>query len=676
MMKYLVRKLNNKRGQRGSITVFLACILLPMIMAEASIFNLSALIAAKHASIDAGKLASNSALTAYDHELHDKYGLIAFNTSRVDGIVNQVFEQNLNMYCYDSYGCSDKGYGYVGAPGHLGTSYQYHGETRTASVSTSYMGSLSNKEILKGQICDAMWGNYQASAKLESAQLDDFLYYHDSLIVISKKQNYDKELLNLYGDLQDILDEVYPYSSSEYIHPSEKSEEDESEEVSEDVVEDEKTSELANKIIEYCDNALARKNTLQLKANDWNTAMNSYELPDSLYSNLSKYYNIETDLDEYFDSIQNLKTAMYYYAGNDEYYSYVTAGYTSPYTDEITIDDFICNSSYIDKLENIAISRKTIGPTNTSDEVWKSEYNSQIMVNKGAQNYLTMSSSAYVSDEDNGNYKAIAPDDMGYEESKDKYTDVFVAQDSQMQLMLDTTEKYSVIPECKAAISGDSSRYMISEYATEYFSSYRRTDDYSLTGGRFRSFGTGHTPYFSDVEYIIYGLQSARDNCEQFKSQMFYTQYAGHLIDYFAETTPSSYGNGKPGGSGTSLEYLNMYFKNDLEALVDSQDSASSDIDNMYSNWSDVRVGLSSNGTNYRYTYAHYMKLFMLMSVVNSEDTVLERIKYVVNTNMATVESGFDLDKAYTAVTIQAKVNVKGVMGNGTSFDYNTFAMY
>ncbi len=673
MINNLAQKLNKKRCERGSITVFLACILLPMIMAEATIFNLSALIAAKHASIDAGKLASNSALTAYDHDLHDKYGLIAFKTSNVDWMVNQVFEQNLNMYSYDSNGCSNKGYGYVGEPGHSGLSYHYYGETRTASVSTSYMGSLSNNEILKGQICDAMWGNYQASKKLDSCQLDDFMYYHDSIVVISKKQNYDKELYYLYGDLQDILDEVYPYTSADEVHSIEEFDEEENEGEDETSIMDEEFTELAMNIIEYCNNALARKSTLESKAQDWNTAMNSCNIPVPLYTNLNQYYNIETDLDDYFDNIQNLVYAMYYYTGSDQYYNYVTSGYKRPYTDEITIDEFLSASSYIDEIDNIAISRKTKGINDASDENWKSEYNSKIMVNKGAHNYLTMSSSADVSDEDNGNYNAIAPVDMGYEESKENYSDVFVALDSQMQLMLDTTEKYSVIPECKAAINSASSSYMISEYATEFFGSYRRTDDYSLTGGRFRTFGTGHTPNFSDAEYIIYGMQVARDNCEQFKSQMFYTQYAGHLIDYYIKTSPSSFETNKP---GNSLAYLNKYYKKEVEALVDAQDDASDDIDAIYSDWSGVSVGLSSSYSYYWFSYAHYMKLFMLMAVVNSEDAVLERIKYVINTNMATIESGFSLDTSYTAMTIQAKVNVKGVIGNGTSFDYNTFAMY
>lgn len=637
MIRNLFRKLNKENAERGSITIFLACILLPMIIAEATIFNLAGLIASKHAAIDTGKLASNSALTAYDHKLHERYGLIGVNEACADMKTSQILSENLG--------------------------------SNLLSYSVECTGSLSNDEIFEGQICDAMWANYEASKKLQYDSADSLEYYYDSLVAIGMKQSYDQELFYLYGDLQDILDAAYPYYSV-YGYSSEEAESS---------LSDEESYQLALDIMGYCDSALARKNTLEYLRRDWDDELMNGNIDTTLRSVLRTYYDNETDLDDYFDNVQNIYYAMYYYTGSEGFYDYVTSGYTNPYNmDEgIALDKYLSSCSDINALKAVAESSYTTSgsPGSETDEQWKSNYNSKIMVNKGEQIiHLTMSGSDNA-DEDNGDYSSISPDDMGYETSTDNYSDVFTALDSQMKLMEDTTDRYSIMPEVKELILSEDSDFIVSEYATEFFGSYHRTDNYSLTGGVFGTFGLGHTPAFSDVEYITYGMQSARDNCEQFKSQIFYTQYAGHLIDHYISDTPKKVGvSTGPWSSGGVL--LNVFFKDDVEALVEAQDTAGDDINEIYANWTGVRFGLSTQNRFQYYTYAHYMKLFMLMSVAESKDAVLERMKYVINTNMASIENNFSLDNTYAAVTIKAKVKAKGVFGNETSFDYNTFAMY
>ena len=88
---------NNERSENGSITIFLSCILLPLIIAEMTIINLCALTAAKQIVNDAGKMSSNAALTDYNKTLHDMYGLIVFDGDGSEAIsrAESTFKENI-----------------------------------------------------------------------------------------------------------------------------------------------------------------------------------------------------------------------------------------------------------------------------------------------------------------------------------------------------------------------------------------------------------------------------------------------------------------------------------------------------------------------------------------------------------------------------------------------------
>ena len=71
------------------------------------------------------------------------------------------------------------------------------------------------------------------------------------------------------------------------------------------------------------------------------------------------------------------------------------------------------------------------------------------------------------------------------------------------------------------------------------------------------------------------------------------------------------------------------------------------------------------------------MKLFMLIQVTNNEDIILSRMRNVIEMNVDSSTNGtFSFDTAYTSANINAKIHIDGVIGGGSTYEYNTFAMY
>ena len=71
------------RKTKGSISIFLCLIMLPMVTYATMIIDASRLQAAKSAISGAGDLTMNAALSEYDQVLKDMYGLFAIDRKSV-----------------------------------------------------------------------------------------------------------------------------------------------------------------------------------------------------------------------------------------------------------------------------------------------------------------------------------------------------------------------------------------------------------------------------------------------------------------------------------------------------------------------------------------------------------------------------------------------------------------
>ena len=66
---------------KGTISVFLTLILLPVLLVGGMTVDASRIFMSKIVISDAGEMAMNAGLAQYDEELHDEYGLLVMEQS-------------------------------------------------------------------------------------------------------------------------------------------------------------------------------------------------------------------------------------------------------------------------------------------------------------------------------------------------------------------------------------------------------------------------------------------------------------------------------------------------------------------------------------------------------------------------------------------------------------------
>ena len=219
------------------------------------------------------------------------------------------------------------------------------------------------------------------------------------------------------------------------------------------------------------------------------------------------------------------------------------------------------------------------------------------------------------------------------------------------------------------AVKNDSVQLLESEYATEFFAGFHRSDNYTLTGWNIWYSDLGSEYICTQQEYLLFGQASARANVSQVDMMVYYSEYINNLIK---EYTTNYFGSG-PGYYNGMLcpgdASLKNYFRKDLVCMKNAKSKADTEFSKIVYDWEADEDG---------WPYSRFMKLFMLIQVTNNEDTVLSRMRNVIEMNVGSTYGGedFSFDTAYTAATINAQVHIDGVIGGGSTYEYNTFAMY
>lgn len=136
--------LNIIHRQRGTISVFLICILLPMVVFEGILIDISKLMGARTAISGAGELAQNGALASYDKVLYEVYGLFATCSTEEE------LEERVKVYFQETL----QDAGIQATEEQVKSLMAMSLEDTTFSVTAVNNTSLANHEVFKNQILE------------------------------------------------------------------------------------------------------------------------------------------------------------------------------------------------------------------------------------------------------------------------------------------------------------------------------------------------------------------------------------------------------------------------------------------------------------------------------------------------------------------------------------------
>lgn len=215
------------RKNRGSISIFLLIVLLPMVTYATMIIDASRLQSAKSEISGAGDLAMSSAMADYEATLHELYGLFAMSPDEetLKKNVQGYFEKNIRNSLGD-----DANTNYVKEAAEKITNMAFNSEKidintydfdnlinmNPENVQASYVQSsaLSNPYVLKKQIVEFM--KYRGPISCANNILSKVMAFKDSsnqTAVVEKKVNYTTKLgtienpcINTYTHISEYFD--------------------------------------------------------------------------------------------------------------------------------------------------------------------------------------------------------------------------------------------------------------------------------------------------------------------------------------------------------------------------------------------------------------------------------------------------------------------------------------
>ncbi|MCR4847058.1 MAG: DUF5702 domain-containing protein [Eubacterium sp.] len=666
---------NNERSENGSITIFLSCILLPLIIAEMTIINLCALTAAKQIVNDAGKMSSNAALTDYNKTLHDMYGLIVFNGDGSEAIsrAESTFKENICTGASTGYKEVEAGKNRDWFERKKAT-WSMGRKNRSVDVSVEMDSSsvLANTDVFKGQICDAMRYNYKATEQITPEDLEYYARYPDSIDAIKSKIEYDEELYDYFDDCLELVEEL----KMNIVDPQE----DES--GNKNIVYQHRIYEKTEIIKNLCKDVIKHKALLEQKKQGWNSANQKAGLSDDLRSVLVKSYNEETALELHFDEVQKISDVMDEFDLSTKAYEKYLTQKSIEYIDEenpnwdapidaikafMAFKDFTETSEDYRKLKDNY--KKLVEDYDSLNNSWEREQLLSLEYNQAYNTNMIIDGSETI----DGNYTPVFPQDLNFSKEYSKghvdYKNLNECVSKEFVEMEKTASFYKNMNGAIYAVKNDSVQLLESEYATEFFAGFHRSDNYSLTGWNIWYSDLGSEYICTQQEYLLFGQASARANVSQVDMMVYYSEYINNLIK---EYTTNYFGSG-PGYYNGMLcpgdASLKNYFRKDLVCMKNAKSKADTEFAKIVYDWEADEDG---------WPYSRFMKLFMLIQVTNNEDTVLSRMRNVIEMNVGSTYGGedFSFDTAYTAATINAQVHIDGVIGGGSTYEYNTFAMY
>lgn len=195
---------------RGSISVFLICILIPMVVFEGLLIDGTKLISAKSAASDAGQMAMNGALADYNAVIKDVYGIFAISETpdELEANMEKYYLETLNVANIDANGqtLEDKlkeAVTFLNLSGNVTSAKGVEGST------------LDNTEVLKSQML--YYAKYRGIVSLSMGLLQKFTAFSSldkQQKAVEGKLNYDKELADVQECLQEAYDNINKYLNS------------------------------------------------------------------------------------------------------------------------------------------------------------------------------------------------------------------------------------------------------------------------------------------------------------------------------------------------------------------------------------------------------------------------------------------------------------------------------
>ena len=213
--------MNWMRKCKGSISIFLCIILLPMVTYSTMIIDSSRLQTSRIAITNAGDLTMNAAMSEYEQILHDMYGLFAVSGSedpdKLKTALRAYFQQTVEnkILTVDSEGnfvsnfvdwLVDVGFNGGADPDEITNYLQMQVEDFT--YEGVHGAELANPAVMKRQIVDYM--KYKGPLSIASTLFKKLDFLKDSgnqTQVVSNKVKYTKAL----GDMQSPCEVIYSY---------------------------------------------------------------------------------------------------------------------------------------------------------------------------------------------------------------------------------------------------------------------------------------------------------------------------------------------------------------------------------------------------------------------------------------------------------------------------------
>lgn len=181
--------------QRGTISVFLICILLPMVVFEGLLIDISKLMGARTAVSGAGELAQNGALASYDKVLYEVYGLFATSSTQEE------LEERVKVYFQETL----QDAGMVATEEQVKSLLAMSIDDTVFSVTPVNNTSLANQEVFKNQILEYI--KLRGPANFGLSMLDKIKAISNmkkETEAVEKELDFEEKLEKIEGECQEV----------------------------------------------------------------------------------------------------------------------------------------------------------------------------------------------------------------------------------------------------------------------------------------------------------------------------------------------------------------------------------------------------------------------------------------------------------------------------------------
>ena len=617
--------MKNKRfnsNEKGAVTVFLSCILAVMIVFETFIIDATKVLTAKNICDDAGRLSSNTVMTHYNRKLYHGYGLFAFDVDEGQASVeaDRIFRENLNQINEDSDTVS---------PLNI-----------SADVSVSYdrTSSLNNNNVFEHQIIDQMKYSYDIVRTIKSEDIEGrYSKLKEIYECLDAKIEYDKELYHIFLHMQEARDMMYSEPDNIYM-------------------------DTVPKMID------------KLKC----AKVEGEKLP-GLYTD---FENSVTQIPEKY------RNGML-----------VIGGYSKDLYKADKIDEIInyLQEQYDDAMKPDEDDQSDTNDTEDDEEGEASDYRKILKLNKDKMKYLFDNTYGYDQkiDSYNRHYISIGlqnndPKNLYFYpgEINHELKDIAPA-DFQNEIMgrfhgslgmydlenyLEYYENHNEksmefvesLQELYSDIDNEGDELLIAEYVTNFFTNCAYHEGSSRCEYRGVTTLNGNNPFgdsrlnnvksvksLSENEYIITGKGKPGKEIYDLSLMIWATIYPEVLVEHACDYAFVAFCRAelieKAGLYGLSLPFLTdfqvMIYINQYEIEQRSK----------------ILIGEfngNEDGYGLHYDYIDYMQLFTLLAIKQNKTAVLERMKTVIEANMAYSGENFSFASAYTGMKLNATVSL------------------